>query len=308
MRIAAWRRMPQGAASRRPTQLTHHGAWDRRARAPRLRIARGFAHGALRGRIARTGQSGGPESRACSGSSSSRRSTSRSVPVRSIARAVAGRGTRFASQGRATLASSRARNELARVRLTRRVSTSSQTESGPRWYETVASVIGSQRGASHGRSERIGCRGSVHQSHDRVRTKVHRDPGGMRAEPAAEVPPGPTGDHGTQLRGRDDDLRHLHDVAVGQALEAGVANGELLGGVQPIGQATVPGLHLAEEPAVGGVGVEVQHHSIVAPRLVSLRPSDPRRRDRDRMCARAPVARLGSGRDRVGEEYAAPPR
>ena len=111
--------------------------------------------------------------------------------------------------------------------------------------------------------ERIGRRGPVDQSNDVVRAQVDRHPGGVRAKPAGGVAPGAVRDHRAQLVTVDRDLGDLGQMAVVQALQARAPDRQLRGGVEKVRQPPVPDIHAAEQAAVGGVGVQIDHRAIL---------------------------------------------
>src|ERR1035437_7008501 len=107
---------------------------------------------------------------------------------------------------------------------------------------------------------------------------------------------------------------HRDHVAVGKVLESGISDVQLQGAIELVGQATLSELDLAVDAAVGGVGVELDHASILrvgrCPLPKSLGPStivvraEQRTRWKDSLAAHG-VGRLSSARPDDGVEIGA---
>jgi hypothetical protein len=111
--------------------------------------------------------------------------------------------------------------------------------------------------------ERFGRRRAVHPSFNQVRPDLDLDVGRPRVEPTCHVAPWPAHDHRAELVARYRDFGHIDQLAVVKALESSVADEQLRGPVELVGQPTLADLDLAVDAAVGGVGVDLDHDSIL---------------------------------------------
>ena len=112
-------------------------------------------------------------------------------------------------------------------------------------------------------AERVGRRRAMHPSHDKIRPDLDFDAGCPCAQPTCRVASRPARDHRTELVVRDHELGHLDHVVVGKALESGVSDVQLQGAIELVGQATLAEFDVAVHAAVSGVGVELDHASIL---------------------------------------------
>ena len=111
--------------------------------------------------------------------------------------------------------------------------------------------------------ERFGRRRAVHPSFNQVRPDLDLDVGCPGVEPTCHIAPWPAHDHRAELVARDRDFGHIDQLAVVKALESSVADEQIRGPVELVGQPTLADLDLAVDAAVGGVGVDLDHDSIL---------------------------------------------
>jgi hypothetical protein len=104
----------------------------------------------------------------------------------------------------------------------------------------------------------------MHQADDDIWAEADHDPGRVGAQAACRLAAGPARDHGTQLVRGDRDLVGLNCVPVVEALQSDILDAQLAGGVELVGQATVPEIRATKEAAIDSVGVYLEHGAIVA--------------------------------------------
>jgi hypothetical protein len=103
----------------------------------------------------------------------------------------------------------------------------------------------------------------VHPSLDLVRPDLDLNAGCLGVQPTCRVASRPAHDHRAELVARDRELGHRDHVAVGKALESGVSDEQLRSPIELVGHPTLAELDLAVHAAVGGVGIDLDHDSIL---------------------------------------------
>ena len=150
-----------------------------------------------------------------------------------------------------------------RWRLTRSVAISSLTSSAPQRYVTLASVSGTHAAWRRTQPSGSDVDGAVHPSLDSVRPDLDLNAGCLGVQPTCRVASRPAHDHRAELVARDRELGHRDHVAVGKALESGVSDEQLRSPIELVGHPTLAELDLAVHAAVGGVGIDLDHDSIL---------------------------------------------
>jgi hypothetical protein len=117
--------------------------------------------------------------------------------------------------------------------------------------------------APQGNAEWFGGRRAVRPSDDKVRPDFNLYESCPGVQPTCYVASGSAHDYRAELVACDRDLGYRDHMAVGKALESSVADKQLRGLIELVGQTTLAELDPAVRAAVGSVGIDLDHAGIL---------------------------------------------